>query len=94
MQCEVTGKKLSWQWNGPGNNPWAPSIDRIDCSKGYIKGNMRVVCWAYNIARRDWPDAIVFELAKSLLGKSEEEPEAEEGTTCEIDLETGRRSCE
>lgn len=59
MRCSVTGMTLSWEWDGEGTNPWAPSVDRINCSKGYVEGNVRVVCWAYNIARRDWPDEVV-----------------------------------
>lgn len=67
MTCSVTGHHLSWDWHGEGDNPWAPSIDRIDCHKGYEPGNVRVVCWAYNIARRNWPDSVVREMAECLL---------------------------
>ncbi len=67
MTCAVTGHHLSWLWDGEGDNPWAPSLDRIDCSKGYLKGNVRVVCWAYNVARRNWPDAVVREMAEHLM---------------------------
>lgn len=33
------------------------SIDRIDCSKGYVLGNLRLVCTAMNIMRRDLLDS-------------------------------------
>lgn len=69
MTCSVTGHALSWTWEGKGDNPWAPSIDRIDCSKGYEPGNVRAVCWAYNIARRNWPDSVVLEMALALTGR-------------------------
>jgi hypothetical protein len=31
-------------------NPFAPSLDRIECDKGYTKDNTRIVCVAANLA--------------------------------------------
>lgn len=73
MRCSVTGVRLSPKWDGPSRyNPWAPSIDRIDQSRGYVTGNVRPVCWAYNCARQDWPDEVVLAWASSMLGKGVE----------------------
>lgn len=66
MRCEATGRVLSWEWEGPGANPWAPSIDRIDGSYGYHLENVRVVSWCFNRARGEWPDSIVMEMAEAL----------------------------
>lgn len=35
-------------------HPFSPSIDRIDSSKGYVIGNIRVVCWWVNRACGEW----------------------------------------
>jgi len=65
MTCSVTGVPLSWEWEAPGSNPWAPSIDRIDGSYGYHLENVRLVCWAFNRARGTWPDEVFLAMARS-----------------------------
>lgn len=67
MICSMTGLALVWGYEGEGKNPWSPSLDRIDCSLGYTIGNLRLVCWAYNLARSNWPDEVVIAMAKGLL---------------------------
>ena len=39
---------------GKRRKPFAPSIDRIDSAKGYVAGNVRVVCLATNLAMNEW----------------------------------------
>lgn len=71
MLCSATGLPLSLEHGGDSaRNPWAPSIDRIDCSKGYVPGNVRVVCALYNIARGDFPDEAVMTMAKALAARA------------------------
>ena len=70
MQCSMTGVQLCWAWEGPGANPWAPSLDRLDNSKGYTLDNVRLVCWAFNLARGVWPDEVFHKLAMAYSGRS------------------------
>ena len=66
MACEATGLPLLLEWKGPsGSNPWAPSVDRLDNSLGYVPGNVRIVCWAFNNMRGDFPDEVVETLVRA-----------------------------
>lgn len=70
MICSVTGLALSWDAKGEGDKcRWlAPSIDRIDNNVGYVLGNVRVVCVAFNKMRSDIPDEVVMTVAKAIVG--------------------------
>ena len=70
MACEATGLPLLLEWKGPsGSNPWAPSVDRLDNSLGYVPGNVRIVCWAFNNMRGDFPDEVVETLVRACHAK-------------------------
>lgn len=70
MTCSATGLSLSTEWEGPsGSNPWAPSVDRLDNLLGYVPGNVRVVCWAFNNMRGDFPDEVVETLVRAYHSK-------------------------
>ena len=58
--CEVTGLNLKRNYLGVGVvGPFHPSIDRIDSSKGYTKGNCQVVCHIYNVAKSEFEKEIL-----------------------------------
>lgn len=46
--CPILGIQLSYH-----NKRSAPSLDRVDNSKGYIKGNCRVISWRANTIKSD-----------------------------------------
>lgn len=67
--CTVT--KLPFDM-APGSgkhhaNPWAPSLDRKDSSKGYTPGNVQVVCAAYNYAKSEWSADVLLRLARAIV---------------------------
>ena len=54
--CPFLGIPLDWNYSDDGNGKtsyFSPSLDRIDNSKGYEKGNIRVVSWLFNTTKRD-----------------------------------------
>lgn len=61
-KCEMTGLQF-FHPSGDGHrvHPFTPSIDRIDPTGGYTKGNCRIVTFAFNAGVNEWgPD--VFEI--------------------------------
>jgi hypothetical protein len=53
MRCEATGVSL---FVAEKRRLYTPSFDRIDSSRGYEEGNVRVVCLAYNMMKNDASD--------------------------------------
>lgn len=52
--CEISGVKFCY---GIAGRHWnSPSIDRIDSSRGYTIGNVRIICVALNMALNEWGD--------------------------------------
>ncbi len=54
--CEKTWMAFTLEPPRKGyfHNPYAPSLDRRDHTKGYTKDNVDVVIWAYNQAKGQW----------------------------------------
>lgn len=53
-KCQCCNKKMDLQYLGNGEkNDSAPSIDRIDSKKGYLKNNIGVICWKCNYRKTD-----------------------------------------
>lgn len=69
--CEQTGIPFSLKRGHTdpinGRNKYFPSIDRIDSSFGYTETNCQMVCTIYNIAKADWTNIDVLEMAKALI---------------------------
>jgi hypothetical protein len=66
--CAVSG--LEFDLSGAKNNvrrPYFPSIDRIDNAKGYVRGNVRVVCVAVNVAMNVWGESVLRKIAESMV---------------------------
>lgn len=68
--CQVSGIPFTFNnTSGCPRNPWAPSLDRIDSTKPYRAGNVRVVCVAANTAMSDWGAGVLVKLAHAVAAK-------------------------
>ena len=50
--CQATG--LPFKYVRGKRNIWSPTLDRIVPEKGYVEGNVRVVCHGYNNFKSNW----------------------------------------
>lgn len=64
--CSLTNIKMTLERN---HLPFQASLDRIDCTKGYIKGNVRFICLIANYARNQWTDEAVVEFISKANNK-------------------------
>jgi hypothetical protein len=62
-RCELTGIRFNLDRTDEAGRPFFHSIDRIDSSKGYVRGNVRIVCAGINVAMMHWGEALFAKLA-------------------------------
>lgn len=67
-QCPVSGLTFSDAIYGR-RRPFIPSLDRIDCDKGYTVANCRFVCVLVNYAMSDFGEGALRIMARSLVAK-------------------------
>jgi secreted Zn-dependent insulinase-like peptidase len=64
-KCALSGVEMTWH---KGKIlPTSISIDRIDNSKGYVEGNVRLVCVVVNAFKSTQTDDELYEFAKCLV---------------------------
>jgi hypothetical protein len=66
-KCPFTGWDLELKYDEL--NLKSASLDRIDNSKGYIKGNVRFVSVMYNYCRNNFSDDQVIEFCEAVISK-------------------------
>jgi hypothetical protein len=68
-RCALSGVRLRLDALGRGAapRPYQPSIDRIDSSAGYTRGNIRVICWAVNCLLLTWGDEVALDIARGIV---------------------------
>lgn len=69
-KCPYTGWDMKFDGctkrKGLRRTPDRASLDRIDSSKGYIKGNIQFVSLIAQYAKNDWNDDVILEFANAV----------------------------
>jgi hypothetical protein len=68
--CAVSGIELDVTRGRKDGTIFQPSLDRIDPALGYVRGNVRVVCHGYNLAKHGARDEDVLTLALAIVERS------------------------
>ena len=72
--CERTGYTFEMDSTKRGQrnrHPRGPSFDRIDQRKGYTYDNLQIVCWQYNAAKAEIPDAIFVNFCRGVIREAD-----------------------
>lgn len=70
--CTVTGIPFDYKPSeSTKKNPYAPSLDRIDSSRGYIRENVRLVIWQYNLMKGEISDDELVVICKAVVNRGE-----------------------
>jgi len=64
-RCAYSGMPLSIEVN----HPHVVSLDRIDSSEGYMKGNLQLVSWTVNRMKQDIEEKIFLEMCFMITEK-------------------------
>lgn len=67
--CPVLGIKLANHKGRSGGNPESPALDRIDNTKGYVKGNVMVVSHRANMMKVDASPEELIKFAEWVLSR-------------------------
>lgn len=74
-KCAITGLPFEFKPVRKGaRGPLHPSVDRINCKRGYVIGNVRVVCLAINIALNEWGEDVFLRIAGAALAAARQRP--------------------
>ena len=77
----MLGIKLNYTGRRDTNDPDTPSLDRRDNSKGYVRGNVRVISWRANSRKSDLTALELWQIyryakdGRGLFSKSPPKPE-------------------
>ena len=69
-RCALSGRKMTYL-RGHGKVPTNISIDRIDSSKGYVKGNVQLVCCVVNMIKNEWEQDDFVQFCRDIVNKAD-----------------------
>lgn len=69
-RCEITGVEFDFTVLGKRANPLCPSLDRIIPKKGYVRSNVRMICFVVNVMHHDWDDDLLLKMSRLIVENS------------------------
>lgn len=73
-RCALSGRKMTYL-RGHGNISTNISIDRIDSSKGYVKGNVQLVCRIVNLIKNEWDQEELIDFCRDIINTAQKREE-------------------
>ena len=74
--CEATGIEFDLHTKVSSSvhakNPWVPSLDRIDSQKPYLKDNVQLVVFMYNVCKAEFTHEDVVKFCRSVAATEAE----------------------
>lgn len=71
--CEVTGIPFDLVGQATSTvhakNPWVPSIDRIDSARPYMKDNVQLVVFMYNVCKAEFAHVDVVKFCRAVAAR-------------------------
>jgi hypothetical protein len=68
-RCMLSGIEFEFKCSSGKKRPFAPSLDRIDSSKGYAVENCRLICVIANYALNQWGDVPLIRFVEKMHEK-------------------------
>jgi len=69
--CELSGIPFAIERpTGVMHGPYAASLDRIDATKGYEFSNVRLLCFAVNMALGAWGDSVFMRVVEAVANRA------------------------
>jgi hypothetical protein len=68
-RCALSGIEMTWIGGGGKPTATSLSLDRINQKKGYVSGNVRLLCFSVNSFRGRLTDLELFRLVEKLYGQ-------------------------
>jgi hypothetical protein len=78
--CPYLGIPISHEVGGKSRRPESPSLDRIDSTRGYVKGNILICSWRANFLKSDATLTELITLTKQWSQLQSLNPENQSGT--------------
>lgn len=69
--CELSGLPFEMALSGGRPHPHAPSLDRIDNTKGYLQSNCRIILWCLNLALNEWGEDVMLPVWRAVLARKD-----------------------